>query len=273
MNITTKQIRLAKLDQFYTKENIATQCIQSLLRFYPWDYWDLIIEPSAGNGSFYCQINSSKKIGMDIEPKHPEIIECDFFTYQTQEKGKILVLGNPPFGKICSQAVKFFQYASQWCDCIAFIVPRTFRRVSIQNKLNLQFHLIHDEDIPTEPCSFYPPMLVKCCFQIWKKQEITRNKTILSRTHPDWTFLYSPTNADFAIRAYGGNCGEIKTQNLHLLNPKSWHWMKSNIPLSLLIERFQKLNYHISTQTARQNSIGRADLVSLYSQTHTQNPD
>ena len=55
-----------------------------------------------------------------------------------------------------------------------------------------------------------------------------------------------PKNADFAMKAYGSNCGEIKETNMYNLRPKSWHWIKSNINKQLLIERFKSIDYSIS---------------------------
>ena len=74
--------------------------------------------------------------------------------------------------------------------------------------------------------------------------------------------------ADFAIRAYGGKCGEIINTDLETLRPKSWHWIKSNINKNTLMERFTTLDYTLSLDTARQNSIGRGDLVRLYIDTY-----
>ena len=73
-----------------------------------------------------------------------------------------------------------------------------------------------------------------------------------------------PHGADFAIRAYGGKCGEIRTTLLDTLRPKSWHWIKSKIEMDVLINRFKTLDYTESTNTARQNSMGKADIVKLY---------
>ena len=73
-----------------------------------------------------------------------------------------------------------------------------------------------------------------------------------------------PKGADFALRAYGGKCGEIKASNLDTLRPKSWHWSKSRVNPQILIKRFGELDYSISFDTARQNSIGRKELVQLY---------
>jgi hypothetical protein len=273
------QVRKAGLDKFYTIPTISTECIETIGSLYDWNTWDLVIEPSAGNGSFLSQIPTSKKIGLDIDPEHPDIIKKDFFDYIPPVVPNILVIGNPPFGKISSLAVKFFNHSAEWCSVIAFIVPRTFRRISVQNRLNLNFHLIHDDDIPTDPCSFSPPMQVKCCFQIWEKQDQGRDIIKLNTEHPDWEFLSHgppdskgqptpPIGADFAILAYGGKCGRIVTDDLHTLRPKSWHWIKSNINLAELIERFSSLDYSLSKDTARQNSIGRGELVWLYSESY-----
>jgi hypothetical protein len=275
---SVKDVRDEGLDKFYTNDNIVDLCLEKLCESWSLSQFQLIIEPSAGNGQFLLKLPKEKRIGLDILPEHHDIIKQDFFEYIPikKENDSILVIGNPPFGKNCSLAIKFFNYASNFADVIAFIIPRTFRKTSIQNRLDLNFHLIKDIDIPINPCSFTPKMMVKCCFQIWEKKTIARDKINLPVIHQDWEFLAygpkdlnnqptPPTGADFALRAYGGKCGDIITENLHLLRPKSWHWIKSNIDKNELISRFKKLNYKSSVNTARQNSIGRAELVALYS--------
>jgi hypothetical protein len=99
----------------------------------------------------------------------------------------------------------------------------------------------------------------------------------LATTHPDWEFLpfgpndatgqpTPPEGADFAIRAYGGKCGELQTTHLHALRPKSWHWIRATTTVDprTLQDRFASLDYSVSLDTARQNSIGRGELVQLY---------
>lgn len=275
---TTKQVRDAGLDKFYTIPEISNKCIDIIGTKYNWDTWDLVVEPSAGNGSFLTKIPTSKKIGIDIEPEHTDIINKNFFDYNPPVGfNNILVVGNPPFGRVSSLAIKFFNHAAEWCNVIAFIIPKTFRRVSLQNRLHKKFHLIYDEEIPSEPCSFSPPMQVKCCFQIWEKKNENRDIIKLTTKHDDWDFLSNgppdnsgqptpPKGADFALLAYGGKCGSIVTKELDKLRPKSWHWVKAKISTPLLIERFRSLDYSISKDTARQNSIGRGELVKLYSE-------
>lgn len=288
--MSAEKVREAGLDKFYTKPEIAQKCLDSIGTLYDWSKWSLVIEPSAGSGSFLTRIPVEKKkiIGIDISPEHQDIIKQDFLTYSASSSANsnapILVVGNPPFGRVSSLAIKFFNHAAQWSDVIAFIVPRTFRRVSVQNKLNTDFHLVFDEEIPMTPCAFTPRMMAKCCFQIWEKRACTRHVTELSTVHTDWDFLgFGPKDdagqptpsqgADFALRAYGGKCGYIQTENLEKLRPKSWHWIKAKIDPVVLIERFKGLDYSLCFDTARQNSIGKGELVSLYLHCCFENPE
>jgi hypothetical protein len=271
-----EDVRKEGLDKFYTIPYYSKKCIDKVFELYNKTSFGLIIEPSAGNGSFFNQLECSNKIGIDIFPENENIIKMNFFDYTPQSHiNNILVIGNPPFGKISSIAIKFFNHSAEWANIIAFIVPRTFRRPSVQNKLNNTFHLIYDDDVSTKPCCFIPKMMVKCCFQIWEKKETKRYFIDLPTKHKDWEFLSlgpidkygqptPPNNADFVIRAYGCKIGEIKQIKLNELRPKSWHWIKSNINKEEIIDIFNQLNYSNSLNTARQNSMGRGELVKLY---------
>lgn len=263
------------LDQFYTNKDVALKCYHKLNEIVNVNEYDLHLEPSAGSGSFFHIMDNTKKIGLDIEPKEKDIIRMNFFDYTPEKDKKYLVLGNPPFGKVSSLAVKFFNKSAEFADCIAFIIPRTFKRVSIQNKLDLDFHLVYNEDLPITPCCFTPKMTAKCCFQIWIKKQTARKKITFDKTHCNFRFLKHgpkdnknqptpPRNSDFVIKAYGGNCGEIMDTDLELLRPKSWHWIKSNIEIELLKDRFRQLDYSMSKDTVRQDSIGQQELIYLY---------
>jgi len=274
----THKVRKEGLDKFYTLPECSKKCIDKTCELYDIARWDLIVEPSAGNGSFFNQIQSDKKIGIDILPDNENIIKQDFFDYYPpSNKEDILVIGNPPFGRVSSLAIKFFNHSAKWASVIAFIIPRTFRKISVQNRLDDRFHLVYDEEIPNKPCCFTPEMSVKCCFQIWEKKENKRDLIELPKTHNDWQFLKlgkrdstgqptPPLNADFALRAYGGKIGDIKTEGLNELRPKSWHWFKSIIDKKILIDRLMQLDYSNSVNTARQNSMGRSELVALYTE-------
>ena len=267
------------MDQFYTRDVIADYCFTQLQRYLPTDV-DLFIEPSAGRGSFYKLLPLTKRIGLDLDPQCAGIDKMDFFNYTIPTVSRVVVvIGNPPFGRISSLAIKFFNHTAKHPNVsfIAFIVPRTFKRTSVQNRLDLDFHLLYTEDLPLKPCCFEPAMNAKCCFQIWERCAVKRNPIILPITHPDFEFLplgpkdshgqpTPPDGADFALLAYGGRCGRIMTTQLETLRPKSWHWIRSRIDVIVLLCRFRQLNYSISDDTVRQNSIGQRELIQLYSQ-------
>jgi hypothetical protein len=263
------------MDQFYTNNNIAQECLIDLQNYINFVDYDVILEPSAGTGSFYKLLPINNRYGLDIEPKYEGIIKNDFLQFIHEKHKKYLIVGNPPFGKISSLAIKFFNYSAIFGDVIAFIIPRTFKRVSVQNRLDLNFHLIFNRDLPINPCCFTPKMNAKCCFQIWIKKNEKRNKIIFDTVHPDFSFVRlgdndingqptPPSNADFTIKAYGSNCGIIQKNELEKLRPKSWHWIKSNINIEELIKRIQTLNFNVSKDTVRQDSIGQAELINLY---------
>jgi hypothetical protein len=263
------------LDQFYTREEVSKECYDIFKKNIDINEYDIILEPSAGTGSFYKLLDINKREGIDLEPKYDGIIKMNFFDYVPKKDKKYIVIGNPPFGRVSSLAIKFFNKATNFADVIAFIIPRTFKRVSVQNKLDLNFELIYNMDLPLKPCCFSPEMEAKCCFQIWKKTNIKRNIIKFDKTHQDFNFLKlgpldennqptPPHGADFVIKAYGSNCGEIKNDNLESLRPKSWHWIKSNIDIEKLKKNFNMLDYSISKDTVRQDSIGQQEVIYLY---------
>jgi len=104
-----------------------------------------------------------KKSFFDIEPKNDLIQKVDFLKWQPAlTNGKIHVIGNPPFGKNSKDAINFFNHAAGFADTISFIMPRTFSRESMQNKLSLNFSLNHSDVLPLKSfigadvrCSFY----------------------------------------------------------------------------------------------------------------------
>jgi len=263
------------LDQFYTTPAVAASCYGHLVSRVNLDDYDVVLEPSAGTGSFFNLLPVDKRVGLDVEPKHDGIRQQDYFSFVPEQNQKYIVVGNPPFGRVCRTAVRFFNHSAAFADCIAFIIPRTFKRTSVQNRLSLDFRLEFNEDLPLRPCCFTPAMGAKCCFQIWKRTTVPRQKIVMPSTHPDFTFIKygpkdhrnqptPPTGADFVMKAYGSNCGTLVTDGLQHLRPKSWHWIKSSIGVDVLQQRFASLDYSIARDTVRQDSIGQKEVIHLY---------
>jgi len=70
------------LDRFYTKPSISKMCLDVLDRYIT--PIDTLVEPSAGGGSFFNQINNPK-IGYDVSPNATGIIDSDWFNIKCQE--------------------------------------------------------------------------------------------------------------------------------------------------------------------------------------------
>lgn len=202
------------LDQFYTQPPIAELCTAFLKRCMKQRQTRYIfIEPSAGDGSFYKLLPKDRRLGIDLEPRTPGLVKLDFFHFKYVGTRRIIVIGNPPFGKNSSLAVKFFNHAA-WLpevDFIAFIVPKTFRKVSIQNRLSMDFHLIGELDLPDE--SFLKdgkPYKVPCVFQVWKRLPIPRKPTVVDLSNDWFDFVDKNDNPDLAVRRVGFNAGACK---------------------------------------------------------------
>jgi hypothetical protein len=245
------------LDKFYTKENVALHCLKTLDIVMP--NVEGYLEPSAGSGSF-LKFLPKDTVSLDIEPNTDVTFIQSFYDFYP-DKNDFITVGNPPFGRVNKEAVKFFNHAAKFSKVIAFIVPRTFKRVSVQNRLDLSFHLIYQENIPIG--SFIPEsMKAKCVWQIWEKRDYKREKVILESTHPDFDFV-SPDEASIAIKAYGGSgdCGTIE-YTFDGLNPKAYHFIKCS---KEVIANFKKITYYpLASDTVRQDSIGRKELIYLY---------
>lgn len=209
MNGTTKSNGQKDcLDRFYTPYSVAKECID-LINL---NRYDCIIEPSAGAGAFSSQISNC--LAYDISPQQESIKEQDFFhlDFTPFLNKKVLIIGNPPFGQQATLAIKFFNQAAKFADTIAFILPKSFKKNSIQNKLDLNFHLIAEK--PLDNCIFELPnkqsIMVPCVFQIWEKMIQPREK-IKKKTTTSLFIFTTKDLADFRIQRVGGNAGKAST--------------------------------------------------------------
>jgi len=60
--VNIDNVRKEGLDKFYTIPIYSKICIDKVFELYDKYKFDLIVEPSAGNGSFYNQIDYEKKL-------------------------------------------------------------------------------------------------------------------------------------------------------------------------------------------------------------------
>ena len=131
--IQKKGLKRDCIDKYYTNDEIVELCIYNIKKYLTIDDNDLIIEPSAGNGSFINHIKSltDNYKFYDIEPENDEIIKQDYLILDINEFkkfNKIHIIGNPPFGRQSSLAIKFIKKSCEFCYSISFILPRSFKK-------------------------------------------------------------------------------------------------------------------------------------------------
>jgi len=188
-----------ELDQFFTRPELASECIQlltCLLNSGDLTDFDTLLEPACGEGAFIyalsrlghvtttnvnksdplsCEATKINVIAMDIDAKDEEMRQ-DFLQFTYKRQGPCLTIGTPPFGKNGVMAVKFFNKAAEFSKVIAFIVPRSFYKKTIQDKLDSNFFLVQEYALPkgsfikssiysSSPASFS----VHCVFQVWTR--------------------------------------------------------------------------------------------------------
>lgn len=251
------------LDKFYTPYEIATECIQLIPEL---DTYDLIIEPSAGTGSFSSQI---KCLAYDLEPAAENIIQQDWLTVEPFKEKHILVLGNPPFGSRSSLAKQFIKHSRKiGAETIAFILPDTFSKLTNQSKTLFpeDWSLIVEHKLSN--CNFKlednKDYYVPCSFYIWTKRKSDINLRQIKIPETD-DFIFLPRGsleADFSIN---GNSGKIKEIN-EITNSKAEHYIKAkNKSIDELKEIFSKLNYPtLSSVNGGNYWLGQQDILKAY---------
>lgn len=252
------------IDKFYTDTETAKQCIELIPDF---NSYDLIIEPSAGNGSFSKQLHC---IAYDIEPEDSSIIQQDWFKVGPIKNAKhILVVGNPPFGPRSTLAKNFIRHSQEiGAETIAFILPDTFSKLTNQSlslfpqnwKLIIEHKLSNCNFIINKNETYYVP----CTFYVWTKRESSINlRQIKLPESKDFKFLTrGDKNADFSIN---GNSGKVKELN-QITNPKAEHYIKAlEKSADELKDIFTNLDYNFLSSVNGNNAwIGQQDILKAY---------
>lgn len=252
------KIKKNKNDKFYTKNSVVID----LLKYLNLSEYNTVIEPSAGNGSFSENIEHNNLISMDIEPEGPNIIKMDWFDYQPTYNvtDKVLVIGNPPFGNQGSLAMKFIKKCDELgVDTIAFILPKSFKKESVKNRVPLKYHLINEVDLLDNSFTLLGDVYdVPCVFQVWVKFDVNR-QIKKSKTKSDlFEFVNKNNNPNYAFRRVGFYAGKIYDE-CNDKSEKSHYFIKSNdVIKEILLNASWEHN-----NTTGPKSIGKSEIVNL----------
>tara|TARA_Y100000385_G_scaffold119279_1_gene124188 strand:- start:531 stop:1406 length:876 start_codon:yes stop_codon:yes gene_type:complete len=258
------------LDKFYTKSTLVDSCFIKINELLSIDKnKDIIIEPSAGGGSF---IESIKGICInyqfyDIAPEHSDIIKKDYLTTDLSKYSrKIHVIGNPPFGRQSSLAIKFIRHSCKYCESISFILPKSFKKDSLKKRFPLNFHCIHESDVPVN--SFEINKIdhnVPCIFQIWIKRDFNREVPVILKPN-GYKFVKKTENHDISFRRVGVNAGNI-SMDTDDKSEQSHYFIKFDKELNdSFIKKIKSISFLKSSDTVGPKSISKQELIKEFSE-------
>ena len=260
--------RSRALDQFYTRPEVARDCVARVRAFVRDLGWSVAwIEPSAGDGAF-LQFLPEPRIGLDIAPARQGIECADFLTWRPKPtEARIVVVGNPPFGKNASVAVRFFNHAARFADIVAFVVPRTFQKDSTKTKLAQSMSLAFEMSLGPDGFLFDgQPYDVPTVFQVWRRDAAagTARREPSLRTHPHFAFLRTPAEADFAFQRVGARAGLVSLEGLRK-SPQSHYFIQVITPDIDVMAVLRSVDWSpLKHRTAGNPSIGKAELIGEY---------
>jgi len=210
--------RVTGKEQFYTPKELAKTLTNKVSQVIGGLTNRTVIEPAGGTGSFVTaakELGAKKVLSFDIEPKADGVILADFLTNEIKGVTDAVTISNPPFGRNNSLSIPFFNKAANHSEYIAFIVPRSWRKWSVINRLDRNFHLIHDEDLTIDYVDETGEMVwqkarLNTCFQIWEKKDTPRE--LIKVKDLGLITKVSPQEADVALTVFGYGCGKVRTE-------------------------------------------------------------
>jgi predicted RNA methylase len=229
--------RVTGKEQYYTPKPLALELVAEIEKVLGPLAGKTVLEPAGGTGAFIEAVQAAgvnNVISFDIEPLHDLVTKGNFLEQEVKERNLITV-SNPPFGRNNSLSIPFFNHAAAVSDAICFIVPRSWRKWSVTNRLDLGFELALDLDIDVDYVDAAGSDLsnkthLATCFQIWKKTGNTRqivrvlDKGIIEKV--------SPEMADVSLTIFGYGCGKVKTKFEPVANTTQM-FLKLNHPKAL----------------------------------------
>ena len=212
-------------EQYYTKKEVVDLCIAEVQRFVDLSIRP-IVEPCGGTGEFIegilrAGIPPENIVSYDIEPEHPMIMRGDYLKQDLSHLNGAVSITNPPFGRASSLAKRFFNHDAKFCDYICYLIPRSWRKWSVHNSLDSNYHLVSDIELPKN--CFYlpdgtekPKDVLNTVFQIWKRKKRKREKIkipdhgLIKKILPEMDKSGNKIvkGANFSIIAFGHSCGK-----------------------------------------------------------------
>lgn len=273
------------LDQFYTSKSVAEECISllSMVSTPPL----ILLEPSAGGGAL---IDAARRKwpdvnieAYDIDPHRNDIIKVDFLSADIQYRQNVSVFANPPYGKRSDLAIRFFNRCAEVADTIGFIVPPSFRKWSVQSKLDRGFSLILDI-IPTSDEYLVNGKVLhhRRIFQVWQRGARPDNMRIASSppvSRPDfvmWQYNNTPqalkvfdNRFDFAVPRQGYQI-YTRRETVSDMCEKTTQWILFKASNTVVLDKLMSIDFtELAIKNTSTPGFGKADVVEVYSSMST----
>ncbi len=254
-------------EQYLTKDSIAKECIDQLENFITFDEFSTILEPASGEGAFLEQLPEHKKIVyIDIDAKDKKHRK-DFLIDKIKITQPCLTVGNPPFKK----ASQFFNKAAKFSDVIAFILPASYNKFSMQNKLDTNFYCIYTQSLPKDAFIFENDDYdVPSVFQIWCHKDLLEYKnprpifTKILETN-DFKFVGTNDKFDLIIRRNGVYAGRMYTQDLDRWTSQNHYFIQIKGNKKEVINKLKLLDLeNCQFKCGKYPSISKTELCYLY---------
>jgi hypothetical protein len=176
------------------------------------------------------------------------------------------VIGNPPYGVAANMAVKFVNKSCELSDDVRMVLPASFQRDSVLNRINADFELAYDIKLPNDTF----PRDITTVRQRWVKAATPRDKIVIYKTHPDFEFLkYGDRDKAtlFIGGAGAGPSGKVKTEGYDHYRP-GHHYVRCNDEVKQRLIDLQPALIKQSRVCGCLPGLGKHDIIKVYIQAY-----
>lgn len=261
-------------DAFYTKPEVAERCIHVVSQLFDLVEFDLVIEPSAGSGAFSSVLSRypAPVLAYDINPHAEGVVTQDFLELDTDAlcRGKrVMVVGNPPFGRQSCLAKRFIKKCATFAEVIAFILPRSFKKESQAAAVPSDFHRVHEEDLADDSFTIggkeYP---VPCVFQVWRRLHGQNREVAAKQAPAGYSFVKLDEHPDYALRRVGVYAGAISVTSTDK-SPQSHYFIKleEGVDKATFERRYRAISF-AHNNTVGPRSVSKQDFIRALNSIH-----
>ena len=222
-------------DKFYTDPELAKKLLDKT--FGDLSQFDLIIEPSAGSWAFMRWLPKEKSIAFDLYPDNNETVEQDYLaldldrTIMERNAINVLIVGNPPYGRMSSLAQKFVKKSCisnklfGYKTTVAFILSEGFMKKTFASRVPETHSMTYHEAVGS-PFFLYgeektPYSMLNCGWFVWEPIPRVNESKITSefiRFHKKEVFMEMNDETKAAIRTQGSGSGQVFYSDFESLN-------------------------------------------------------